>query len=93
MQNGFIDFIDIKLQPSRVTRYVVRNYINSMYQFMMDCNEQEELSIRHGFLCEAIFAARSFGLISDNVEDSLYKKADKSFWSRSDLLREREENE
>lgn len=93
MQDGFIEFIDIKLQSAEETRLNVKNYINGMYKRMMTADNLSELSIRRDFISDAICDFFIVGLLSNDVKSELIKRIDKDFWSRRGLLREREENE
>lgn len=93
MQDGFIDFIDIKLQSAEETRLRVKIYINGMYERMMTSDNLSELSIRSDFIRDAIYDFCNVGLLNCNVKNELLKRIDKEYWSRFDELREREENE
>lgn len=93
MQDGFIDFIDIKLQSAEETRLNVKYCLNGMYKMFITSDNLCELSIRRDFIRHAIYDFCNVGLLNDNVKNELIRRLDKEYWSRRDELREREENE
>ena len=93
MQDGFIDFVDIKLQSAEETRLNVKIYINGMYKRFITSDNLSELSIRSDFIRDAIYDFCNVGLLNDNVKNELIRRIDKEYWSRRDELIEREEKE
>ena len=87
MQNGFIDFVDIKLQSAEQTRYRAKAYLDHLYRKLLVCEDFESLCIRRNFLSESIWTAFNFGLIDSCVRDNLLKCVNSVYASRSDELR------
>lgn len=88
MQDGFIEFSDIKLQRAEVTRLYVKNYLNRMYERMMTSESFSELSIRHEFVCDAVYDFCNIGLLSDDVKKTLLNRVEKDYWLRRDQIGE-----
>lgn len=87
MQDGFIEFSDIKLQRAEETRLNVKIYINGMYKRLVTSESLSELSIRNDFLRDAIYDFCNIGLLTNEVQNDLIKKVNKVYWLRRNQLR------
>lgn len=93
MQDGIIDFIDIKLQSAEVTRYKLRSYMNTQFKAMKYAEKFIELDLRRSWLKESVDLAYYLDLIGLDVKFRLGRLIEDLYVSRRDELREREENE
>lgn len=92
MQDGFIEFSDIKLQRAEETRLNVKLYLNEMHKRMMNAKSLDVLVQREDFLLDAVGVFYAIGLLNLETKEILIERINKEFMSRCDQLRERVEN-
>ena len=87
MQNGFIDFVDIKLQSAERTRLRVKEILDRQYKLLLECQDIMSLEVRVKSIARTLEYANLFDLIEYRVEKELMERVEKVYASRSDELR------
>lgn len=91
MQDGFIDFIDIKLQSAEKTRLRVKEILDRQYKKLFECQDITLLEVRVKSIVNTLEYANLFDLIEYRVEKELMERVEKVYTSRCDELRKEKE--
>lgn len=91
MQNGFIDFVDIKLQSAEQTRLRVKNVIDRKYKLLCESPSEIQLTLRLNSIVDSLECAAEFELIDYSTQKELMDRIEKVYTSRRDELREEKE--
>ena len=87
MQNGFIDFVDIKLQSAEHTRLRVKNVIDRKYKLLCESPSEIQLTLRLNSIVDSLECTAEFELIDYNTQKRLLELVEEVYTSRCDELR------